>query len=333
MWAVETRTPGTGKPAASAVPDVIDGRYRIERDIGRGGMATVYLATDTQSGERVAIKILRSELGSAVVKERFLREIAFVSELDHPQIPKVLGSGIIGKVPYYVMTYIDGESLRARLDRERQLPVDETRRIAVAVAQAMSYAHSRGILHRDIKPANILISADQVHVLDFGVARAIIASAEDALTSAGMVVGTPAYMSPEQALAEGSLDGRSDIYSLGCVIYEMITGTPPFLGATAQAIMSRRFLGPPPPLENAREGVPDDLSRAVMKSLAKNLDDRWQTADAFADALSGAVPRIEMPQCEEPPVEARKSTRNPLMIAGIIAAVVVAVVAAWLTVE
>jgi serine/threonine-protein kinase len=296
-------------------------------------MATVYLATDTQSGDRVAIKILRSELGSAVVKERFLREIAFVSELDHPQIPKVLGSGIIGKVPYYVMTYIDGESLRARLDRERQIDLDETRRIAVAVARAMSYAHSRGILHRDIKPANILISAEHVHVLDFGVARAVIASAEDALTSAGMVVGTPAYMSPEQALAEGSLDGRSDIYSLGCVIYEMITGTPPFLGATAQAIMSRRFLGPPPPLEHARDGVPEDLSGAVMKSLAKNLDDRWQTADAFAAALSGATPVVEIPQLDEAAPETTRSRRNPFIIAGAIAAVIVAIVAAWLVIE
>ena len=295
-------------------------------------MATVYLATDTQSDQRVAIKVLRSELGSAVVKERFLREIAFISELDHPQIPKVLGSGIIGKVPYYVMTYIDGESLRTRLDRERQIDIDETRRLAVAIAEAMSYAHSRGILHRDIKPANILISSDHIYVLDFGVARAIIASAEDALTSAGMVVGTPAYMSPEQALAEGSLDGRSDIYSLGCVIYEMITGTPPFLGATAQAIMSRRFLGPPPALENARDGVPEDLSRAVMKALAKNLDDRWQTADAFAAALSGAIPTVAIPQLEKAPAEVPEPKRNPMIIAGAIAAVIVAVVAVWLAV-
>jgi serine/threonine-protein kinase len=296
-------------------------------------MATVYLAADTQSGERVAIKVLRSELGSAVVKERFLREIAFVSELDHPQIPKVLGSGIIGKLPYYVMTYIDGESLRTRLDRERQMDIDETRRIAVAVAEAMSYAHSRGILHRDIKPANILISADHIYVLDFGVARAIMASAEDALTSAGMVVGTPAYMSPEQALAAGSLDGRSDIYSLGCVIYEMITGTPPFLGATAQAIMSRRFLGPPPPLGNARDGVPDDLSRAVMKSLAKNLDDRWQTADALAAALSGAIPTVTVPQVEKATAEVTISKRNPMLIAGLIGAVIVAIVTLWLVIE
>jgi eukaryotic-like serine/threonine-protein kinase len=174
-------------------------------------MATVYLAADAHSGERVAIKVLRPEVGSSVVLERFRREIAFVSELDHPQIPKVIGSGIIGKLPYYVMTYIEGESLRARLDRDGQLSIDEVRRIAVAVARAMSYAHSRGILHRDIKPANIVISADHVHVLDFGVARAIIASSQEALTSAGMVVGTPAYMSPEQALADGALDGRSDI--------------------------------------------------------------------------------------------------------------------------
>ena len=333
MWPVETRTQGTGKPGASAVPSIIDGRYQVEREIGRGGMATVYLAGDTRSGERVAIKVLRSEVGSAVVMERFRREIAFVSELDHPQIPKVLGSGIIGNLPYYVMTYIEGESLRARLDRVGQLPIDEITRIAVAVARAMSYAHSRGILHRDIKPANIVISADQVHVLDFGVARAIIASAQEALTSAGMVVGTPAYMSPEQALADGSLDGRSDIYSLGCVMYEMLTSTPPFLGATAQAVMSRRFLGPPQPIENARDGVPPDLSAAVMKSLAKDLPDRWQTADEFADALLGKAAAGALPETVDPfEPETAKPRRNVLLNTMVIAVVIAGIIAAWIIV-
>jgi len=151
---------------------MIADRYKVEREIGRGGMATVYLCTDNQGGENVAVKLLRPELGSAVVKERFLREISFASELDHPQIPKVLGSGILDGVPFYVMTYIDGESLRARLDREKQLPIDEAIRIAQAIARPTAYAHSRGIIHRDIKPANVLLSNDSVYVLDFGVARA-----------------------------------------------------------------------------------------------------------------------------------------------------------------
>ncbi|HEX6573854.1 MAG TPA: serine/threonine-protein kinase [Gemmatimonadaceae bacterium] len=307
------------------MPEVIAGRYTIEREIGRGGMATVYLGSDGETGDRVAIKLLRSELGSAVVLERFLREIAFVSELDHPQIPKVLGSGHIGKLPYYVMTYIEGESLRARLDREGQLAVEEVRRIAESVARAMAYAHSRGILHRDIKPGNILISADHVHVLDFGVARAIIASAENALTAAGMVVGTPAYMSPEQALADGSLDGRSDIYSLGCVMYEMLAGTPPFLGATAQAIMSRRFLGPPRPLDNTRDDIPAPLSDAIMKSLAKDVEDRWQTAEEFADALTEnrPTPASSPPPAPAPPEVKRYSRNNVFMITGGIALVAI----------
>ena len=249
-------------------------------------MATVFLCTDSTDGKRVAVKVLRREIGSAVIIERFLREVALSSNLDHPRIPQVLDSGVIDGLPYYVMTYIEGESLRARLDREKQLPIEDAVRIAAAVAEPMSHAHALGIIHRDIKPANILLGADAVYVLDFGVARAIIESADDRLTSTGVAVGTPAYMSPEQALADKDLDARSDIYSLGCVTYEMIAGIPPFVGATSQAVMARRFVAAAPPLNETRDGVPEHIQHAVAKSLMRAPADRWQTALQFADALT-----------------------------------------------
>ena len=267
-------------------PTIIADRYTVERELGRGGMATVYLCRDSVTMDRVAVKVLREELGSAVIVERFLREIAFASELDHPRIPKVLDSGVIGTLPFYVMTYVEGETLRERLDRVKQLPVEEAVRITSAVIEPMTYAHRLGIVHRDIKPGNILVGEESVYVLDFGIARAIIASAEDRLTSTGVAIGTPAYMSPEQALADGDLDARSDIYSLACVTYEMIAGIPPFVGATPQAVMARRFASPPPPLRETREGVSPQVEHAVLKALCKAPADRWQTARQFADALT-----------------------------------------------
>jgi tRNA A-37 threonylcarbamoyl transferase component Bud32 len=251
-------------------------------------MATVYLCHDVKTDARVAVKVLRPELGSAVVVERFLREIQFASELDHPRIPKVLDSGLTGEVPFYVMTYVEGESLRERLDREKQLPVEEAVRIASAVIEPMTYAHRAGIVHRDIKPGNILVGPESVYVLDFGIARAILASADERLTSTGMAVGTPAYMSPEQALADGTLDARSDVYSLACVTYEMIAGIPPFVGATPQAIMARRFGSAPPPLSETREGVPPHVEHAVSKALCRAPADRWQSASEFGRALVNA---------------------------------------------
>ena len=253
--------------------------------LGRGGMATVYLCQDAESGNRVAVKVLRAEIGSAVVVERFLREIEFASRLDHPRIPKVLDSGTAEGIPFYVMTYIEGESLRDLLDRVKQLPIDEALSIAAAVTEPMTYAHRLGIVHRDIKPGNILIGVDGVRVLDFGIARAIVASADDRLTSTGIAIGTPAYMSPEQALGDHNLDARSDIYSLGCVVYEMIAGIPPFVGATPQA---RRFAAKAPPLSETRDGVPAHIVAAVSKSLQRTPADRWPTVREFADALSAA---------------------------------------------
>ncbi|MEO7366878.1 MAG: protein kinase [Gemmatimonadaceae bacterium] len=274
-------------PVDPVAPEVIGGRYKVERLLGRGGMATVYLCADSTNGHRVAVKVLREEIGSAVVVERFLREIVLASDLEHPRIPRVLDSGVIGQLPFYVMTYIEGESLRSRLDRERQLPLDEAIRITNEVAGPMAHAHALGIVHRDIKPANILLAPDAVYVLDFGVARAIVESADERLTSTGVAVGTPAYMSPEQALADKIIDGRSDIYSLGCVTYEMIAGIPPFVGATAQAVMARRFVAAAPPLTETREGIPENVQTAVAKALMKAPADRWQTVEQYTAALSG----------------------------------------------
>jgi serine/threonine protein kinase len=277
------------RPATNNLrPEIIADRYRVERELGHGGMATVYLCTDIQTESKVAIKVLKPELGTAVSVERFLREITFSSQLDHPQIPKVLGSGVIGQVPFYVMTYIEGESLRTRLDRAKQFTIDEAVRITREVIAPTAYAHRMGIIHRDIKPANILLAKDRVYVLDFGVARALAASADDSLTSTGVAVGTPAYMSPEQALAEDNLDARSDVYSLACVTYEMIAGLPPFVGATAQAVMARRFVSAPPPLSETRESVPESVETAVAKALCKAPADRWQSITEFGDALTAA---------------------------------------------
>lgn len=276
----------TSKSRETLPPSPIAGRYIVERVLGRGGMATVYLCTDKNTGTKVAVKVLREEVGSAVIVERFLREIEFASELDHPRIPKVLDTGVLGALPFYVMTYVEGESLRERLDRVKQLPVEEAVRITSAVIEPMTYAHRVGLVHRDIKPGNILVGDESIYVLDFGIARAIIASAEERLTSTGVAVGTPAYMSPEQALADGDLDARSDIYSLACVTYEMIAGIPPFVGATPQAVMARRFGSPPPPLSETREGVPLHVETAVSKALCRAPADRWQTAREFGDALT-----------------------------------------------
>jgi hypothetical protein len=325
---VDVTAKGTKKAPAIQVPEIIADRYKVEREIGRGGMATVYLCTDSRSSESVAVKVLRPELGTAVVMERFLREIAFASELDHPQIPKVLGSGILDGVPFYVMTFIDGESLRARLDREKQLPIDEAIRIAQQIALPTAYAHSRGIIHRDIKPANILLSGDSVYVLDFGVARAIMASAEAGLTSTGMVVGTPAYMSPEQALADNALDARSDVYSLGCVTYEMIAGLPPFVGATAQAVMSRRFISAPPPLRESRDAISPEIEGAVMKALARAPADRWQRVDEFANAL-GTVDRTPTTARQPAVVEPKRSNRQKMLLALAVVAALAIPAFAW----
>ncbi|HET7038275.1 MAG TPA: protein kinase [Gemmatimonadales bacterium] len=261
-------------------------RYAVEREIGRGGMATVYQARDLKHERTVALKVLRPELMEVGASpERFTREIRFVAGLTHPHILPLHDSGELHGTPYYVMPLVTGESLRGRLGREGRLPVDEAVRIAAAVAAALDHAHRRGILHRDIKPENILLHEGEPVVTDFGIARAIDACCDD-LTQLGLTVGTPAYMSPEQASGDAQLDGRSDVYGLGCVLYEMLTGQPPFASGSAMQVMARQVTLTPTPLRAVRAEVSPELEQVVARALAKEPDDRFPTAGEFGRALS-----------------------------------------------
>ena len=268
-------------------------RYGVEREIGRGGMGTVFLARDLKHDRPVALKILNPELAAALGPDRFLREIAIAAGLNHPHIVALYDSGQAGGTFYYAMPYVQGESLRVRLLRERQLPVEDAIAITLEVADALSYAHSHDVIHRDIKPENILLSGGHALVVDFGIGRAITAAQGERLTETGMAVGTPGYMSPEQATAEQDLDGRSDLYSLGCVAYEMLAGHPPFLGTTGREVIARHILDPVPPLRAARPVVPAAVEQAVSRALAKVPADRFATAAQFAQALSApATPQL-----------------------------------------
>src|SRR5438309_6734610 len=262
----------------SAVGDA----YHIERELGRGGMATVYLAQDLKHHRPVAIKVLNPELAGALGPERFLREIEIAARLNHPHILALIDSGEADGFLYYVMPYVEGESLRERLKREGQLPLEEALRIAREVASALSHAHSHDVVHRDIKPENILISGGEAVVADFGIARAIVAAGAETLTDTGLAVGTPGYMSPEHATGAMRLDGLSDVYSLGCVLYEMLAGHPPFLGTTAQEILARHSLDAVPPLRTIRPELPPALERVVLKALAKSPVDRWRSPAALS---------------------------------------------------
>jgi eukaryotic-like serine/threonine-protein kinase len=274
--------------AVSQLRELVEGRYRIERELGRGGMAAVYLAEDLKHGRRVAIKVLDADLGRAVGAERFLREIEIAAKLSHPRIVPLLDSGSAAGVLYYVMPYVRGESLRARLDREKQLPVDEAFDIARQVAGALAHAHGHGVVHRDIKPENILLSGGEAVVADFGIAQAVTVAGGTKLTDTGFVVGTPLYMSPEQASDDAQTGARSDVYSLACVLYEMLAGEPPFAAPTAQAVTARKLTETAPDVRALRDAVPDPAARALRKALARLPADRFRTADAFAEALRGA---------------------------------------------
>jgi serine/threonine protein kinase/Flp pilus assembly protein TadD len=260
-------------------------RYALQRELGSGGMATVWLAHDFKHDRDVALKVLRPELAAFLGTERFLAEIRTTARLQHANIVPLFDSGEADGFLYYVMPCIEGESLRTRLDREKRLNVDAMLAIARPVAQALSYAHDHGVVHRDVKPENILLSRGQPFVTDFGIARAVSAAGAERLTGTGIGIGTPTYMSPEQALGEPSVDGRSDIYSLGCVIYEMLSGAPPFTASTVQALLAKRVLGLPPHLTN----VPTPVDEVVRKSLAAQPQDRFTTAVALADALLEAA--------------------------------------------
>jgi TolB-like protein/tRNA A-37 threonylcarbamoyl transferase component Bud32/Flp pilus assembly protein TadD len=268
-------------------------RYVLERELGRGGMATVYLAQDLKHDRRVALKLLHPELATTLGPERFLREIHLTARLDHPHILPVFDSGAAGGLLWYTMPYVEGESLRDRLQREGQLPVEDAVRLAREVADALDCAHQQGVVHRDIKPENILLARGHARVADFGVARAVEAAGAGQLTETGLAVGTPAYMSPEQA-SGSPVDARSDLYALGCVLYEMLAGEPPFTGPTPQAVIARRFTEVARPLHTLRETVPPPVEEAVAKALAKIPADRFQTAADFVRALTAPVPTAPM---------------------------------------
>ena len=258
----------------------LEGRYAIDRELGEGGMATVYLADDLKHERKVAIKLLRPELAAMMGAERFLSEIRTTANLQHPHILPLFDSGEADSLLYYVMPFVEGESLRDRLDREKQLPIDEAVRIASEVAEALEYAHARGVIHRDIKPANILLHDGRVLVADFGIALAVSAAGGSRLTETGLSVGTPQYMSPEQATGDRELDGRSDLYSLGSVTYEMLTGQAPYVGATAQAILASVLTGKPRAVSELRDTVPahssGTRSRHTWKRPYKGLCRRCQ---------------------------------------------------------
>jgi eukaryotic-like serine/threonine-protein kinase len=273
--------------------------YRLERELGHGGMATVYAARDLRHDRPVALKVLRAELAASLGVERFQREIRLAGRLQHPNILTVLDSGGGDGVLWYTMPLVEGESLRARLQREHQLPVDEAVRLTCEVADALECAHRHGVLHRDIKPENILLSGssaqehhttrDHALVADFGVARSLESAGADTLTDTGLVLGTPAYMSPEQASGQQDLDARTDVYALGCVLYEMLAGEPPFTGPTAQAIAAKRLTSPVPAIRLLRDTVPPAIDAVLKKALARLPADRFAGADEFADALRRAL--------------------------------------------
>jgi serine/threonine protein kinase/tetratricopeptide (TPR) repeat protein len=260
------------------------GRYRIDRVLGRGGMATVYAADDLKHGRRVAIKIVDPSVSVALGPERFLREIRLSASLQHPNILPLFDSGDAGDLLYYVMPLVDGASLRERIKKKGQLPLDEAIRIAEQVASALDYAHSQGVVHRDVKPENILLDGDRAVVADFGIAKSLDAAGE-ALTVTGVAVGTPAYMSPEQSTGERIIDGQSDIYSLACVLFELLAGEPPFTGASAQAVIAKRFAGPAPSVRVLRDTVPPAVDRAISRALARVPADRFRTSGDFVRAL------------------------------------------------
>ena len=261
-------------------------RYTIACEIGRGGMATVFRGDDLKLARQVAIKVLHPQLATNLGVERFTREIKTAARLNHPHIVTLFDSDEADGLLYYVMEYIDGETLRSRIVRECQLPIDDVVRIACEVADALSYAHGCGVVHRDIKPENIMLAASGATVTDFGIARAVTAASREPITDSNVIMGTPAYMSPEQASRNGVIDGRSDIYSLGCVVYEMLTGSVPFDGPTAQAIIARAAVEPVPPIYVVRPAVRHVMEQAVQVALAKVPADRFSTAAQFAAALT-----------------------------------------------
>jgi serine/threonine-protein kinase len=269
------------------VNEALAGRYVAEREVGKGAAARVYRAHDAK-GTVVALKVLHPELLVSSAAERFLREMRLVGELDHPHIARLVDSGNAGWLVYYVMPFVEGPSLREALDQRKALPVPEVMQLAQDLLSALDHAHSRGLIHRDVKPENIILSPTEGAILlDFGIARAMATTAAERLTVSGMTVGTAAYMSPEQVLATTELDQRSDIYSLGCVLYECLAGEPLYAGLNDSLVMQRQVAGTPPDLAATRPGLPPSLARVIQRALAKRPGDRWQSAAEMREALDG----------------------------------------------
>src|SRR5678810_247332 len=267
-------------------------RYRIEREIGSGGMATVYLAHDVRHERFVALKVLNPELGAVLGVERFLAEIRVTAHLQHPNLLPLFDSGEANGLLFYVMPFVEGESLRARLAHEKHLPIAEAVHIAISAAGALDYAHAHGVVHRDLKPENILLQAGQPLVADFGIALAVSNAGGARITQTGLSLGTPQYMSPEQATGDRTIDGRTDIYSLGAVLYEMLTGEPPHTGTSAQSIIAKLMTEDVRPITVLRRTVPVHVDAAVRHGLEKLPADRFATAGDFALALTGARPFV-----------------------------------------
>jgi len=303
-------------------------RYRIERELGRGGMATVFLAEDLKHHRRVAIKVLDPEVGAAIGPERFLREIETVARLTHPHILPLFDSGAAGGLLYYVMPYVEGESLRDRLTREKQLPLEDAQRIAAELADALDYAHEHGIVHRDLKPENVLLQHGRALLADFGIARAVAGAGGQKLTSTGVAVGTPSYMSPEQ-VAGGVVDARSDVYGLGCVMYEMLAGQPPFMGPTAESLAHQHLNVPAPEVTRLRPSAGSGVTAALQRALAKTPADRFGTTGEFAAALV-RDDGVAVPAARPSESGARFGRRaRTVAFAGGALVLALAVVAAW----
>ena len=286
------------RDAVAVVTAALGDRYAIDRELGRGGMATVYVAQDRRHAREVAIKVLRPDVAAAIGAERFLREIAIAARLTHPHVLPLIDSGQAAGSLYYVMPYVRGESLRQRLARERRLPLKDALRIARELGAGLDYAHREGFIHRDVKPENVLLADGHAVIADFGIARAICQSCDGQnVTEVGLTIGTPEYMSPEQAAGDRDLDGRSDLYSLACVIYETLAGEPPFAGASARAVMAQHLSEAPPPLRARRPDAPAAVEQALARALAKDPADRFATVAQFVTALEatdapGAAPAL-----------------------------------------
>ncbi len=313
---------------AGQLKDALHDRYHLKRELGRGGMATVYLARDLRHDRLVALKVLHPELAATLGPERFQREIRLAARLQHPHILTVHDSGETAGQLWFTMPLVEGESLRDRLRRETQLPVEDALRIATDAARALQYAHDHGVVHRDIKPENLLLTTDgSTLVADFGIALALDTAGIEQLTETGLSVGTPAYMSPEQASGERTVDARSDQYSLACVLYEMLAGEAPFTGPTAQAVIARRLSGEIPPLRRVRPSVPASVERATLRALAPVPADRFPDAAAFAHAIASVTPAsaVSTTVIARPPIRARRRISG--LIGG--ALLLAAAVAVW----